>query len=294
MAQPSSDQPPIVESSYIFDSESSVEMGRLTHQGQLLTRAMGGTLANIDPAAIAQWRQVIDIGCGPGDWVLDVAFEQPQIEVAGIDISRLMVDYANARARSQQLINASFEVMDIREPLDFPDATFDMVNARFLCAVLKREQWPIFLKECLRILRPGGLLRLTEPIDLGASSSPALELTSMWFCQLLRQNGYCFSTDGNTVGLTHKLPRLMRDVGYQDIRQTGHCLDVSSDMHAWLAYYRNSEVASVATVPLLVQAGIASQAEVEEQLQKMLIEMHSEDFCGVWHYVSIQGIRASL
>ena len=165
MTQSSSDQP-TVESSYIFDPESASELARLSHQAQLVTREMGGALANIDPAAIAQWQQVIDIGCGPGDWVLDVAFEQPHIEVAGIDISRLMIDYANARARSQQIPNASFEVMDIRQPPDFPDATFDMVNARYLFAVLRGEQWPAFLQECMRILRPGGLLRLTEPIDL--------------------------------------------------------------------------------------------------------------------------------
>ena len=292
MAQHSSDQPPIVESSYIFDSESSVEMARLTHQGQLLTQAMGGTLAHIDPAAIAQWRQVIDIGCGPGDWVLEIAFEQPQIEVAGIDISRLMVDYANARARSQQLVNASFEVMDIREPLNFPDATFDMVNARFLCAVLKREQWPIFLKECLRILRPGGLLRLIEPTNGGLSSSPTLERLSSLSYHFLHQNGYGFSVDGTSVGLAHKLPRLLREIGLQRLEQKGHCLDFSSDTNSWTAHYRNFEVGYAAYLPLLVKAGLVTEEEAADLYQRLLIEMRADDFCGVWHIVSIQGIKS--
>lgn len=291
MPHASFDQQPVSEGSYIFDSESASEMARLTHQGQLLTQAMGGPLTGIDRADIAKWQQVLDIGCGPGDWVLDVAFEHPTIEAAGIDISRLMVNYASTRARSQHIVNASFEVMDIRQPLEFPDNTFDMVNARYLFGVLHRGEWAPFLQECMRILRPGGLLRLTEPIDLGLSSSPALERLSSWFFRLLRQNGYCFSADGNTVGLTQKLPRLLRAVGCQSIQQIGHSLDFSGDTEVWTALYRDLEIIFNTAQPLFVKAGIATQEEVTEQYQNMLIELHAEDFCGVWHYVSIQGTK---
>ena len=290
MSHDSNDQQQSVsEASYIFDSESAGEMARLMHQGQLLTRTMGGALAGIDEAEFAQWQQVIDLGCGPGDWVLDVAFEHPAVEVAGVDISRIMVDYANARARSQRLVNASFEVMDIRAPLDFPDETFDMVNARYLFAVLRGDEWTTFLKECMRILRPGGILRLTEPIDLGLSSSPALERLSSWFFRLLKQNGYCFSTDATSVGLTHKLPRLLREVGCQNIQQTGYCLDFSGDTDAWKALYRDLEVIFTTAQPLFVKAGIATAEEAAEQYQRMLIELHADDFCAVWHYVSMYG-----
>ena len=190
------DKQPITESTYIFDSESASEMARLTHQGQLLTQAMGGPLAGIDRSDTAQWQQVLDIGCGPGDWVLDVAVELAAVEVAGIDISRLMVDYANTRARSQHLVNASFEVMDIRNPLEFPDETFDMVNVRYLFAVLRRDEWVPFLQECRRILRPGGLLRLTEPINLGLTSSPALGQLNTWFFQVLSVTVIAFPSMG--------------------------------------------------------------------------------------------------
>lgn len=289
MAHASPDWSAASEGSYIFDSESAAEMARLTHQGQLLTKAMHGPLTGIDEGEIAHWQQIIDLGCGPGDWVLDVAFDYPTIEVAGIDISRIMVDYANARARSQHLNNASFEMMDIRSPLAFPDEAFDMVNARYLFGVLKRDEWVPFLRECMRILKPGGLLRLTEPIDLGLSSSPALERLSSWFFRLLRQNNYCFSADGNSVGVTHKLPRLLREVGCQGIEQIGHCLDFSGDTANWTALYRDLEIIFTTAQPLFVKAGIATQEEAAEQYQRMLIELHADDFCGVWHYVSIQG-----
>ena len=142
------------ENTYIFDTESAVEMARLINQGRIITVAMGGPLSGIpDLPARAQ---IIDLGCGPGGWVLDVAYANPDAEVAGVDISKTMIDYANARARSQQLTNASFGVMDIRQPLDFSDASFDLVNARLLVAALRCENWEPFLAACTRILKPGG------------------------------------------------------------------------------------------------------------------------------------------
>jgi ubiquinone/menaquinone biosynthesis C-methylase UbiE len=119
-------------------------------------------------------KNVLDLGCGPGGWALDVAFELLETEVEGVDISRPMVNYANARAISQRLKNVSFGVMSITEVLDIPSDSYDLVNARFLAAVLKREAWSPFLHECTRILRPGGYLRLTEGSDFGITNSQAV------------------------------------------------------------------------------------------------------------------------
>src|SRR5579875_70190 len=139
------------EHSYIFDPESPEELARLVNFGRATTQAMGGVLAEQSQETIDGLRNVIDLACGPGDWVLDLAFAHPHIEVAGGDISRIMVDYANARARSQGLTNASFGIMDITRPLDFPNNAFDLVNARSLFGVLSRENWPAFIAECTRI-----------------------------------------------------------------------------------------------------------------------------------------------
>src|SRR6266567_6609093 len=41
--------------------------------------------------------RVLDIGCGPGSWVLDVAFQYPDMSVIGLDIDENAVNYAMAR-----------------------------------------------------------------------------------------------------------------------------------------------------------------------------------------------------
>ncbi len=60
----------------------------------------------------------------------DVAHTYPEIEVTGIDISHNMIAYARAHAEVRGLTNAHFQVMNALEQLDFPDASFDLVNAR--------------------------------------------------------------------------------------------------------------------------------------------------------------------
>lgn len=278
------------ESTYIFDAERVDELARLIHQGQALTKAAGGPLDGIDVAVIEQWQNVLDLGCGPGDWILDVAFAHPDIEVAGVDISKTMIDYAHARAASQQLTNASFGIMDITRPLDFSDGSFDLVNARFLVAVLYRDAWMPFLKECTRILRPGGLLRLTEPIDLGLSSSLAYETLTDWVIQLYARHGYSFSANGKSIGITHTLPYFLRSEGYQKVRQIGYALDFSVDMEsAWVLMRDNASIGMKKACDLFVQAGFASSEEVNALYNQMMVDFHAEDFHGVWHYATIQG-----
>ncbi len=277
------------ENTYFLDAESPVEMARLINLDLITTQAMGGPLVGVDdPSSL---RNVLDLGCGPGGWVLSVAFAQPTAEVEGVDISRIMVDYANARAQTQQLLNASFGVMDITQALDFPDASFDLVNARFLVGVLPSARWQSFIAECTRILRPGGTIRLTEMIDAGVSSSPAFEQLQSFLYQSFQQAGYGFSADGRTLGMTHVLPSFLRKAGYQSVRRQAHTLEFSMHTEGWIDFYRNAEMGYKLSQPFFVKSGATTQEEAERLYQQMLIEMHGEDFCGMWHYVTFLGTK---
>src|SRR5205807_8685362 len=118
------------ESTYVIDAENAAEMARLTNQDRLVTKVMGGLFPErSDHSTI---HEILDIACGPGGWVLDVAHAYPEKRVSGIDISTLMIEYARYQAYIQSLNHVSFKIMDALEPLDFPDNSFDFVNARFI------------------------------------------------------------------------------------------------------------------------------------------------------------------
>ncbi|HZR38789.1 MAG TPA: methyltransferase domain-containing protein [Ktedonobacteraceae bacterium] len=280
------------EGSYVLDSESAVEMTRLIEQYSRVIQTMGGPFSGLPE--LPRDAKVLDLACGPGGWVLDVAFERPDIEVAGIDISRIMVDYANARARTMHLSNASFGVMDITKPLDFGDGSFDLVNAAGLVAVLRRENWEPFIAECTRLLRPGGFIRLAEPHDFGVSNSAAFERIQNLGTQMLWRVGYGFSVDGRTFGLAHTLPSLLRRAGYSNVQHSTFAIEISSGQPAWIDYYHNYQLAFQQAKTIWINAGLVTEEEFDQLYQNMLIDMNRQDFLGMVTFICITGEKPKV
>jgi ubiquinone/menaquinone biosynthesis C-methylase UbiE len=275
---------------YIFDPESSTEMARLINQDRVATRAMNGPLSGIpDPSIL---KNILDLGCGPGGWALDVAFALPDADVEGVDVSRTMVNYANARAHSQHLLNASFGIMDLTKPLEFPDNSFDLVNARFLVAVLKRDMWPAFLSECTRVLRPGGLLRLTEVADSSCTTSQAVnQLLDLTMCAAYHA-GYGFSED-HALSLLPRLLSLFREYGYEQKKPVAHVIDYSAKTESWADTYHNIQIVGYQMKPLLIKLGLISEEAFDELYQQALIDIQTDAFCGMGHFTTLLGQKSA-
>lgn len=146
---------------YFIDPESGAEMARLLDQDRLVTKGMGGLFSGLTDSEISSIQRILDIACGPGGWAQEVAFAYPEKEVVGIDMSQAMIEYARQQVHLQHLKNATFQVMNVMKPLTFDDKSFDLVDARSI-SFLPPAAWHGGLQECLRILRPGGFIRLSE------------------------------------------------------------------------------------------------------------------------------------
>src|SRR5215472_3460526 len=114
--------PPQNDRTYFIDAENAAEMARLTRQDRLITKSMGGLFPEISD--LSGVHAILDVACGPGGWVLDVARTYPDMHVKGVDISEIMIAYASCMAQTEALGNASFQVMNALQPLDFPDNSF--------------------------------------------------------------------------------------------------------------------------------------------------------------------------
>ena len=74
---------------------------------------------------------------------ISITYEgKPCILGVGIDISQLMIDYATNLARSQELANVRFQVMDATQSLQFPDHTFDLVFYHVKRRLPRTEEHP--------------------------------------------------------------------------------------------------------------------------------------------------------
>ena len=274
---------------YVIDAESATEMARLTNQDYILTENMGSLLPpDID---LTHTRTILDIACGPGGWALSLAYEHPKLEVVGVDISKIMIQYARAQAHARSIDNASFKVMNALQPFSFPDQSFDGVNARLLVGFMPKTYWPSFIKECWRITRPGGFICLTESDEFSTSNSPASERGKVLFFQALQKAGMVLPTDHHSFGITPLLGRMLRKTGYLNVRRKSHALDFSADTEIHQAMFENFMTGTQLVQAFLTKTGVATPQEAEELIQQQTIEMLSDDFCALWYYLTVYGIK---
>ena len=263
---------------YVIDIENGAETARLLAQDQLYTRAMGGVLP--EHSDLSAFEQVLDLACGPGGWALELGFAYRDIEVTGVDLNPSMIGYARTLARVQHLDHVTFQVMDVTQPLAFDAHAFDLVNARFLVGFLDTASWPGLLTECLRVLKPGGILRLTE-CEQSISSSPALQQLGRYLTQALYQQGRTFSADGQSIGIAHMLGTLLHHAGFVQLHKRAFLLDSSYGEPLYSASCKQMEVTFALLKPYLIRSGVVDEVTFDDLYYRMLMQTIHEDFCGV-------------
>src|SRR5436305_9190122 len=263
---------------YFVDHESGAEMVRLLDQDRLFTEAVGGLLPELPD--LSGINRILDVACGPGGWALDLAAAYPEKEVIGFDISHAMIEYARSQAQIRMLDNAHFEIMDILEPLDFPDQSFDLVNARWI-AFLPKDKWFQFIRECVRITRPGGIIRLSEN-EQSVSTSAGIEKLQLMFTRSLYKAGQSFSPTGERLGIVPMLRRFLHDAGCQNVHNVAYAIDYSAGTPIHTGLYHDWKVAYPLLQPFFLKMGVATEAEIDEAYGQMLSEMLEDDFCGIY------------
>lgn len=104
---------------------------------------------------------VLDIGCGAGR--ISLYLSSIGYQVTGVDVSEMLIQSAQVLAR-QQALNPSF-VLAEGAKLPFADGEFDYVVAfKVLCYIPTRELRSEYLRQIYRLLRPGGMFLLAQPI----------------------------------------------------------------------------------------------------------------------------------
>lgn len=81
--------------------------------------------------------------------------EFPNCTYEGCDI----VDLTNKKITPKQF---NWKYGNFLERLDYPDNTFDFIHMRLLILSVREVDWPIVLKEALRVLKPGGVIQWKE------------------------------------------------------------------------------------------------------------------------------------
>ncbi|CAI2167791.1 7472_t:CDS:2, partial [Funneliformis geosporum] len=138
-------------------------------------------------APIHEWLRigdikVLDIGCGTGLWLNDIAINYPSSKFIGVDNLSLLPENSPS--------NITFIQADIKSTLPFDDNTFDYVHMRHMIFYFTEIEWiNVVIPELIRILKPGGYLELEEADQEWSNVTPTTRTFTSIGHNLMRQRG---------------------------------------------------------------------------------------------------------
>jgi len=267
--------------------DNEKELARLTIQDRTVTAAMGGVLAEqADPTV---FHRVLDVGCGPGGWVIEAAQTYPEMSLVGIDISQQMIEYARTQAEAHHVDDrVKFRVMDALLILEFPVGFFDLVNLRFGISFLRTWDWPKMLSELLRVTHRGGVVRITETEASFGSSSPAMARFFEMFQNALFRSGHLFADE--STGLIDHLARLMSQHGCKQVQTKAYAVEYRAGTAEGEAFCENMKLVFQTVRPFIQKWGNAVK-DYEATYQQAILEISQPDFHATWNMLTAWGKR---
>jgi ubiquinone/menaquinone biosynthesis C-methylase UbiE len=106
--------------------------------------------------------RLVDIGCGTGRFLDFVKQTWPRLQIVGLDMSDAYVRHAKRHLRRRP--GTSF-VIGKAEAIPLADASQDAVTSNFLFHELPPKVRRGALRECARVLKPGGRLILQDSLQ---------------------------------------------------------------------------------------------------------------------------------
>jgi SAM-dependent methyltransferase len=130
------------------DARVFLESGRI--QAELIR-----DLLNENGTAVEELDAILDWGCGCGR-VLRQWSDLSRTHILGCDINPKMVDWCR-----ENLSFVEVAVTDLTPPLPYSDASLDLVYAFSVFTHLSEDLQHEWMRECLRVLKPGGFLLMS-------------------------------------------------------------------------------------------------------------------------------------
>lgn len=136
------------------DQAAAYDRWYATPLGQLVDRVEKAAI--FDSLPEVQGRRVLEVGCGTGNFSLELANRGAQ--VVGLDCSGPMLARAQAQDKAGRQGQAVAWVRGLASPLPFADESFDGVMCILALDFMANRE--LALQEMVRVLRPGGFVSL--------------------------------------------------------------------------------------------------------------------------------------
>lgn len=276
---------------YVNDQRDLRERVRLKKQEEVLNKA----ITSFDGLTLPQDAEVLDIACGSGLWCIDLAKANPGMRITGIDSSSGFLEFARDQAKLAK-VSVGFLEMNALEPLKFEDESFDVVNARLIMPFMKpsRTVWPALLAECMRVLKPNGLIVITDQ-EIVLSNDYTLDAIWKPMYGAVHIGEYTFASDSDMAHLCNAImiPSLLRKSEFADVHHRSFDVDFSTGSEGHEPLFKNFIAAFENGGPFLLKLGIVTPEEIKESQAYLKSLIGKDDFVAFWHFISSYGRKPS-
>ncbi|CAG8512301.1 5245_t:CDS:2 [Ambispora gerdemannii] len=199
----------VADSVYILPNDYE-ELDRISMQHFLYKAIWEGNFkAPIHRKLMAGDREVLDVGCGPGPWVMEMAMTYPLSNFTGIDISPVQPHEIKPR-------NSKFYEMNVLS-LSFKDGAFDFCHHRSMALCFSKAQYAEkVIPELLRVTKQGGILEIMEVDLVFTNPGPLMKSMMSPYQQFLEQRGMDLYPGARIKEYLEKSGQL-KDISYEVI-----------------------------------------------------------------------------
>jgi ubiquinone/menaquinone biosynthesis C-methylase UbiE len=223
---------------------------------------------------------VLDVGCGLGEWLLDMAFKYPEKEFVGLDNHAARLDYARAYASVQGIEHVRFVLGDMLQ-MPFNDDSYALVHGRFLLMTMTAMVRRALLNELLRVCASGGYVLLQETLFPVTNSAACM----YWF-DLFR---LAFERAEIAPLVVSEVEHQLCLTGCRAVQHVDTAISISYGTAAHRALCTHVSELQNFLAPFLLSAGVVAADQLDRIYMHVQIDLVNKDFVGVWPAVAFIG-----
>jgi ubiquinone/menaquinone biosynthesis C-methylase UbiE len=223
---------------------------------------------------------VLDVACGLGEWLLDMAFKYPGKEFVGLDSHEARLCYGRAYASVQGMEHVKFVPGDMLQ-MPFEDGCYDLVHGRFLLMTVTSVVRRTLLNELLRVCVPGGYVLLQETLFPITNSDACM----YWF-DLFR---LAFERAEIPPLVVSEVEHQLYLLGCRVVQRIDTAISISYGSAAHRALCTHAIELQNFLSPFLLSAGVIAADQLNRIDMQVQIDLVNKNFLGTWPVVTFIG-----